>query len=428
MLKADDIERLESLNMWHWKNSGNAWVKMYNLLVHNTKNKVKSDQSLIAWISLQKSQYTEHKLSETKIALLESIENWKWMDDNAMDDTDISESDSDFEDNYKEEYNIKKIRYASKLKSQDRQKTENIGKDKWDTIYDKLELFVTQNGCMPSKDSGLFPWVLKQKISYRKSILSNERVRKLESLKSWDWDLRQKWQTSYDRIVDFVKQHGHFPKNNTKLGHWFSQQKSCYLHGSLTPERRAMLEVITDWSENKVGKAWRADYVAAKRLASKNGVPPSSLNTKIGTWVNIQKKLYHEGKLTPDKISLLDEINNWSWDGYLDTDDWGKMYQLLKSENYNMIMTSQKHPLLNDWINIQRNEYMNGKLDSEKISKLNIIKHWSWELDDESTKKRKVNTDAPFGDQNQEKKRKLNDDIVIFDEASSDTLVANLDT
>ena len=77
--------------------------------------------------------------------------------------------------------------------AENRQSILRSNEDKWDASLNELKLYILEHGTTPPKKLKLGRWVLAQRAHYRNKLngktpaLSDERVRKLNGLKGFEW-------------------------------------------------------------------------------------------------------------------------------------------------------------------------------------------------------------------------------------------------
>ena len=82
-----------------------------------------------------------------------------------------------------------------------------------------------------------------------KAKITPERIQILESI-GFEWDPQKvAWQRMYEQLQDFVRQHGHakVPKgfvHNPELANWVRNQRLEHCNGRMTPERIALLDKL----------------------------------------------------------------------------------------------------------------------------------------------------------------------------------------
>jgi len=326
-----------------------------------------------SWINNQRDEYKNGRLSENRIKLLESIK-IRWSIKPFL-----------WEDNYK----LAKAYYEH---------------------YGNLEVprsFNTKNGYDfdSSEDSiRLGKWINTQRIKYKNRELSEERIKLLESI-GMEWSPRFSiWEFHFKLAVDYYKQHGNLdmPQNYSikigeeviDLGLWLHNQRHFYKNYNLSKEKIKLLESIgMKWTQ--ISFLWEDKFEIAKAYYEHYGnldVPIgfSTINgydfddgddsVKLGNWINAQRSNYKNGKLSEEKIKLLEGIGmKWS----LQTLAWEKYYNLAKLyyEQNGNLNVPQNYVIKNDndninlgiWISTQRKTYKRGQLSNEKKEMLESI-------------------------------------------------------
>ncbi|MBI5674921.1 MAG: Helicase associated domain protein [Nitrospirae bacterium] len=172
-----------------------------------------------------------------------------------------------------------------------------------------------------------------------------------------------------------------------KLGMWQATQKQAQQKGKLDTEKAKRLEYIgVKWAmPDKTFEFWIQETLRYKKQTSDSNAPVNYITPKgykLGSWQHNQRQNYKKGKLGTEKIKMLEEIGfNWPFiegafeKGFQETlkykDEFGDANTRLsctKSDGYN----------LGNWQSTQRQNYKNGKLDSERIKRLEAI-GFKWE-------------------------------------------------
>ena len=163
-------------------------------------------------------------------------------------------------------------------------------------------------------------WVNKQRATYKKGKLTDERIRRLEEV-GIVWDtLEAAWEEGYAHLADYkANNDGHVPskyktEDGFNLGGWVDTQRQVYkgARGELTKERiRRLEEVGIVW--NKLEAAWEQGYKHFQDYkATHDGYVPQSFKTddgyNLGRWVSKQRGKYKNGELTDEQIRRLKEL------------------------------------------------------------------------------------------------------------------------
>ena len=276
-------------------------------------------------------------------------------------------------------------------------------------------------------------WVNTQRRSNKKGKLSKERKELLVKI-GMRFDIKdnaETWTQMYTLAKNHFEKYGNLEipqsfktmngiikdENGYNLGKWLDTQRQKYKIGKLSLERIDLLEQIEmrfDTRDND--EIWTQIYTLAKnhfekygsleRITSRyktlNGVVEDKKGYSLGEWFNRQRKAYKKGKLSKEKIELLEQIEV-RFDIKDNDEIWTQMYVLAESyfKEYGNLKIKQVFKTLNGidydekgynlgtWINTQRREYKKDKLSKEKIELLNQI-GMVWEIKARKGKKQEL--------------------------------------
>lgn len=133
-----------------------------------------------------------------------------------------------------------------------------------------------------------------------------------------------------------------------------------------------------------IEKTWHQNYNILVHYHAKHGnsnVLRSDPNKQLSGWVKRQRNNLKDGKLSPNKITLLNELD-FVWNR---TDGaWYKKFcQLVVFEKKfgHSYVTARYDRSLAEWCQRQRREYKTGpqKMPSERVQKLEALRGWSWD-------------------------------------------------
>ena len=230
-------------------------------------------------------------------------------------------------------------------------------------------------------------WVTQQR--KQKPRLSVECRTLLDSLNGWSWDpLTDQWNEGFKYLQEFVKKTGsakvgrHFTtKEGFKLGLWVSNQRK-----PLPAKRINLLESCKGWTWDALTDQWTNGFENLQEFVKKTGSarPMASLKTKdsykLGSWVSEQRK--HKGRLSIERIKLLESLKDWSWD--LFTDQWNERFarlqEYVKKTGSARVLGSFKTKdgfNLGAWVGTQR--YTKDSLSTENRELLESLNGWSWD-------------------------------------------------
>lgn len=160
-----------------------------------------------------------------------------------------------------------------------------------------------------------------ENILYKKGQLAKERVNQLNKI-DFLWSIRDHtWQENYKELVRYWKSHGDAKvpqsyQENPMLGKWVAHQRDAYRHNQLTQNQIDLLSQI-NFIWNKIESEWQERYqdLIQYRAVKGNTLVPSRYeqNLRLGKWVSKQRTRFQQGKLSEDRIELLNEID-FAWE------------------------------------------------------------------------------------------------------------------
>jgi hypothetical protein len=369
-LSQDRAERLESLPDWVWDAYLGAWEEGFRQLMQyvNLHGDAKAPMAHITsqgyklgnWLSKVRSAKLKNQLSQDRIQRLEALPGWSW----------------------------------------------DILSEKWEVGFGLLEQYARQyvnlhgNASVPyhhitSQGYKLGQWVGKQRRMRSSNKLSQDRIRRLEALPDWQWDMGSKkpkgWEEGFRHLKEFADQEGHatVPINfkladGHLLGLWVGRQRKT--KGGMTPERIARLESLPGWSWNVISDKWEESFIHLKEFTDREGHAnvPQRYKTAIGyrldTWVGRQRA--DRTSLSSERKALLEALPGWSWDVY--SDRWEEGFCHLKEfagrEGHAMVLRNFKTKdgyRLGLWVGSQRSA--KDRLLPERKARLEALSGWSWD-------------------------------------------------
>jgi superfamily II DNA or RNA helicase len=289
--------------------------------------------------------------------------------------------------------------YTKKVISQDRiNRLEKLGfkwnirHSIWDHNYNKLVSYKNQHAhCrVPysyTHDPDLGRWVVLQRA--RRDKISQEHIEKLNLL-GFEWSpIDTDWEQNYSLVKDFYALNGHCnisPKDigfSKKLQLWINHQRKLYSKKKLPADHIAKLEAICIQLIPQKKNAWNINFVRLVRFKEKfshHRVSPIE-DFKLHTWIQNQRSLYINNKLSPERILKLNSIA-FTWNQR--KADWEENFDklLIFKNQYNHCRVPQVYKndhKLGSWVNSQRQNYAKGKLPQEYISRLDEI-GFEWKL------------------------------------------------
>ena len=263
----------------------------------------------------------------------------------------------------------------------------------WDFRYGELIKYKEQfEDCnVPdqwTENKQLAKWVGRQRGDYRKEILSEDRIKRLEEI-GFVWELYESfWEEMFTILKEYKDRHGDCNVSSRwteskQLASWVAHQRGSYQKEKLDKDRIKRLEEI-GFVWEPLDSQWEEMFFALKVYKDKHGdcnvSKERSENKQLGVWVGTQRGNYQKGNLSKDRIIRLENIG-FVWER-LDS-QWEEMFIALKvyKDKYGDCNVPQKWPenkQLGVWVGEQRKFYKKGKQDKDRIKRLeNIGFEWS---------------------------------------------------
>lgn len=271
----------------------------------------------------------------------------------------------------------------------------------WDTYFGRLIAFKERFGhcnveTLWEEDLSLARWVVAQRTRRGKGALSDEQIARLDDLGFvWNWQEQSaddNWLRWFQKLQDFKERFGHcnITKNecddDPQLASWAMSQRTRRKKGDLTElqiQRMDEIGYVWNFQELKVQETWMKWYgelEAYSRVHGNPQVPRTYCNSKLASWVWIQRirreKTYgSQPKLTNDQIALLDKLG-FRWDVH--GEKWAERIEQLKQfrAKHGHCDPSDEEDL-KSWVELQRSAHSEGKLDPKRKADLDEL-GFSW--------------------------------------------------
>ncbi len=424
-LNKDQIKRLEDIG-FVWNPLESFWKEMFVALVEykkehgdcNVPSTWAEDKQLAAWVCSQRTNYRKGNLNDDRVKQLEDI-GFLWTQRRALNEK-IWKETFELLKEYKEEYGdcnvpsrwsenkplaawvkTQRTNYRRRKLDDDRiKRLEDIGfewtfsleekwEKGWEEMFDVLREYKEEHGdCnVPLRwevNKGLGHWVIGQRMRYKKGNLSDDRIKRLEDL-GFVWDPSEsQWEEIFKVLVEYKKEHGNCNvssewEKNKQLARWVKSQRILYLDNQLDKDRIERLEDLgVVWK--RLESQWEEMFDALREYKKEHGdckVPTGwAKNKRLAGWVRTQRKTYLDNKLDKDRIKCLDDIG-FVWN-QLDS-DWEEKFELLRGYKINHgncnvpLRWEVNNAKIGRWVSIQRKSYLNGKLDNDRIKRLEDI-------------------------------------------------------
>jgi superfamily II DNA or RNA helicase len=274
--------------------------------------------------------------------------------------------------------------------------------DKWEDSFASLEAFVAREGHarVPNghleDNYRLGDWVNNQRAFFRRAALTEDRVRRLEGLPRWTWELRSDWwEEGFASLQVFVAREGHarVPRRHLeqgfRLGQWVDGQRTNHARSKLTDDRSRRLEALPAWTWDPHVDRWEEGFASLQAFAAREGhtrVPKDHLEQgfRLGQWVAVQRSTNAASKLSEDRARRLKALRGWSWDAR--SDRWEEGFALLQAfvarEGHARVPQAhiEDQYWLGRWTNRQRYLNKTSKLARDRARRLEALPGWSWDV------------------------------------------------
>ena len=267
----------------------------------------------------------------------------------------------------------------------------------WDMYYASAKQYYKENGNLEvparyitEEGYALGSWLNNQKAIRKGTIvgkLTQNQIQKLDEI-GMIWDsLDYFWEQNFKLAKEYYLTYGNLDirtnyrsEDGKHLGNWILRQRQLYKSNSLIDEQINKLDSIgMDWMD-RVDRIWENGFIEAKNYSEEYGnlsVPKnyrSKTDFPLGIWIQRQRSLYKNNKISEDRIKRLTDIGmNWN------RDNWERRFNLVKQyyEEHGNINISQKEVIqgvwLGKWIVSQKKAMKEGRLTNEQLEMLKTL-------------------------------------------------------
>ena len=305
--------------------------------------------------------------------------------------------------------NTQRIRYRNKALEADRiERLSEIPdwswharESKWEEGFRYLTEFARKNGHARVPPNyvvdgfKLGMWNANQR--NRWEILGAERQRRLKELPGWsEAPQNAKWEEGFRRLLDYVKENGTaavprpYVVEGYPLGAWVMTKRQEFKKGTLSPERRQLLQELPGWAEDAQDAKWEEGFRHLIEYVKENGhaCPPQgwvSNGYRLGAWIRQQRGYFAKGTLDPERRDRLDKLPGWEWEPH--KAKWEQGFRRLQQyvDQHGDAQVEAKYTTadgyrLGAWVAKQRHEQSRGALDPDRFARLDKIKGWEWRI------------------------------------------------
>ena len=420
----------------------------YETLSRGELIKIAKEEDIELKENITKTEIIERLLSPTIIDLTNNIDFIEELQDNLKDR--VKEVQKSL-GHSKRQIKIRDVNFDIEIENKDlfeilRYVRDRLRPNNWNLMYNLATVYYNKNNNLEIPFSfktldgidynengySLGVWINTQRQAYKSGKLSQDKIELLDKigmrfenkLNKIEWEEYYKLAEAYFNKNNNLEIPRSFKtldgitcdENGYNLGRWIGFQRQVYKNRKLSKGKIELLEKIGMRFENKINKiGWEEYYKLAKAYYNKNNnlEIPRSFKTldginydengyNLGGWITTQRQTYKSGKLSEEKIKLLEKIG-MRFENKKNIIGWEEYYKLAKVyfEKNNNLEISQSFKTLDGitydekgynlgiWIKTQRQFYKNGKLNKERIELLDKI-GMVWSIKKETDKKYKL--------------------------------------
>lgn len=293
----------------------------------------------------------------------------------------------------------------------------------WEIVFEVLQEYLAEYGHFPEyyeeyHGYKLGMWCSNQRVLRNAGNLSEERINLLDSV-GFIWDAKdERWMSSYHQAEHYKSKYGKFPARTdtseeaVTIYRWIANQKQNFKNGTLSKERKKLLESVGILVKVKSSEdSWNENYALLNNFLQKKSRFPTTTDAQLNEsvyavyrWMLHQREAYKKGRLSQDRIEKLESIG-FVWDAKRDL--WNRQFQLLeKFVEINHRPPNAKDKIdgsgIGQWYLKQKKLIETGKLApelSDKIQKLNILKISSYDVYNDSVWKKNYEALKQFMDE-----------------------------
>lgn len=386
------------------------------------------------WVLNQRAFYRKGKLAPGRITRLEKLHStWSWDPyvaawENGFDHLKqfvVSEKHTSIPQPYRSPDGFKLGGWVAKQRADFRSgRLDQSRKERiealhptwtWDPLGDRreegfahLENFIVGEGHARVSRSYKTPcgfklgkWVGNARTAHKKGTLDESVARRLEAIHpTWVWDAKgADMEEGFRHLMEYVAENDTARVPQTyktpcgfALGVWLSTQRQLKRKGKLPADRQKRLQNShPTWTWEPHGDRWSEGYAHLLSYIEREGdalVPRDFVTDDgyaLGEWVKGRRTDYSRGGLAPDRRQLLEESHpTWAWS--IRDDGWESGIQHLTeySAAHGGALPVIRYVCpdgfrLGTWINKQRAAFANGKMPEDRRERLDIVRGWSWE-------------------------------------------------
>lgn len=284
---------------------------------------------------------------------------------------------------------------------------------RWETNFAALTAYANEHGhAYPPRSHttdgiNLNQWVIGLRRPGRREKLTDERIKRLESLPGWTWHPRQTstWEPSFAALADYAATHGHttppldlVTDDGIPLGAWVAEMRQPSRSHKLAHSRRRRLESLPGWTWTptttprnntpRTAADWTTKFQTLSDYVTEHGhaSPPATTThagTAIGRWVTEQRRAHRNNTLTPEHTQLLQTLPGWAWTA--NDARWEQNFAALAAYTHQHSNTAIPPDYRSDagtgvatWLHEIRSTRSRDTLTPDRRTRLETLPGWTW--------------------------------------------------
>lgn len=169
-------------------------------------------------------------------------------------------------------------------------------------------------------------------------------------------------------LYEQIKSLPDLPSPQSRAYWWIQNNKSFYREGRLSDDRIRLLEEISWWKWQRSVPSRWNIRYEQIRLFDK--CPPSG--TKEYDWIRHQRRMKEQGRLSEERTMMLKSISWWTWNTY------EKQFEDRVARLQQLAHSPKSRTPEYEFVKYFRRRKKEGKLDLERVKELEAISWWMW--------------------------------------------------
>ncbi len=211
-----------------------------------------------------------------------------------------------------------------------------------------------------------------------------------------DQDTLARWQHGLAQLQTYTNARGgatpptHEVLDGFRLGRWAARQRERYWAHQLPPDHLTTLQALPGWDWGRTNAdRWSEGLTHLRSYLHEHGHAAVDTHTvhqgfQLGAWVARRRNNYHQGTLSPTRITVLEALPGWVWTR---TDDrWLPGLTALRTyitqHGTAAVPADTLHRgyPLGAWVSARRAQYQRGTLPPDQITTLQALPGWVWDV------------------------------------------------